>query len=157
LQLQEAASQRRIRPFAIESGERALHTNHLDRLDIVLVGGGPLRQEPSGTLCALDEQERPHTRLERNQTRGDKPRVFHGWPLLEAIEQNQRCVLLIDEIDKVDYAFEAILLELLSAWTLSIPKMGTVQATSIPYVFLTSNQERRLGDPPSPPQLLLGG
>src|SRR6266702_2394216 len=40
-----------------------------------------------------------------------------------------------------------MLLELLSVWTLSIPRMGTVQATSIPYVFLTSNQERRLGDP----------
>src|ERR1700692_4671342 len=72
---------------------------------------------------------------------------FIAGPLLEAIEQDQRCVLLIDEIDKVDYAFEAMLLELLSAWTLSIPRMGTVQATSIPYVFLTSNQERRLGDP----------
>ena len=72
---------------------------------------------------------------------------FMAGPLLEAIEQEQRCVLLIDEIDKVDHAFEAILLELLSAWTLSIPKMGTVQATSVPHVFLTSNQERRLGDP----------
>jgi len=72
---------------------------------------------------------------------------FMAGPLLEAIEQEQRCVLLIDEIDKVDYAFEAMLLELLSVWALSIPKMGTVQATSIPYVFLTSNQERRLGDP----------
>ena len=72
---------------------------------------------------------------------------FMAGPLLEAIEQHQRCVLLIDEIDKVDYAFEAMLLELLSAWTLSIPKMGTVQATSRPYVFLTSNQERRLGGP----------
>jgi MoxR-like ATPase len=72
---------------------------------------------------------------------------FMAGPLLEAIEQEQRCVLLIDEIDKVDYAFEAMLLELLSAWTLSIPRMGTIQATSIPHVFLTSNQERRLGDP----------
>jgi len=72
---------------------------------------------------------------------------FMAGPLLEAIEQEQRCVLLIDEIDKVDPAFEAMLLELLSAWTLSIPKMGTVQATSIPHVFLTSNQDRRLGDP----------
>src|ERR1700758_1229888 len=72
---------------------------------------------------------------------------FVAGPLLEAIEQDQRCVLLIDEIDKVDYAFEAMLLELLSVWALSIPKMGTVQATSIPYVFLTSNQERCLGDP----------
>lgn len=72
---------------------------------------------------------------------------FIAGPLLEAIEQNQSCVLLIDEIDKVDYAFEAMLLELLSGWTLSIPKMGTVHAASIPFVFLTSNQERRLGDP----------
>jgi MoxR-like ATPase len=72
---------------------------------------------------------------------------FMAGPLLEAIEQEERCVLLIDEIDKVDYAFEAMLLELLSVWTLSIPRMGTVRATSIPYVFLTSNQERRLGDP----------
>jgi MoxR-like ATPase len=72
---------------------------------------------------------------------------FMAGPLLEAIELDQRCVLLIDEIDKVDYAFEAMLLELLSAWTLSIPKMGTVHPKSIPYVFLTSNQERRLGDP----------
>ena len=72
---------------------------------------------------------------------------FIAGPLLEAIEQETRCVLLIDEIDKVDYAFEAMLLELLSAWTLSIPKLGTIHATSIPHVFLTSNQERRLGDP----------
>jgi MoxR-like ATPase len=72
---------------------------------------------------------------------------FMAGPLLEAIEQEEPCVLLIDEIDKVDYAFEAMLLELLSVWTLSIPRMGTVHATSIPCVFLTSNQERRLGDP----------
>jgi MoxR-like ATPase len=72
---------------------------------------------------------------------------FMAGPLLEAIEQEERCVLLIDEIDKVDYAFEAMLLELLSVWTLSIPKLGTVRATSMPHVFLTSNQERRLGDP----------
>jgi MoxR-like ATPase len=72
---------------------------------------------------------------------------FMAGPLLEAIEQEEPCVLLIDEIDKVDYAFEAMLLELLSVWALSIPRMGTVRATSIPLVFLTSNQERRLGDP----------
>jgi MoxR-like ATPase len=72
---------------------------------------------------------------------------FLAGPLLAAIEQEKRCVLLIDEVDKVDYAFEALLLELLSAWTISIPKMGTVKATTIPFVFMTSNQERRLGDP----------
>jgi MoxR-like ATPase len=72
---------------------------------------------------------------------------FLAGPLLMAIEKEKRCVLLIDEIDKVDYAFEALLLELLSAWTISIPKMGTVRATTVPFVFMTSNQERRLGDP----------
>jgi len=72
---------------------------------------------------------------------------FLAGPLLTAIAQEKRCVLLIDEIDKVDYAFEALLLELLSAWTLSIPKMGTVKATTVPFVFITSNQDRRLGDP----------
>jgi MoxR-like ATPase len=72
---------------------------------------------------------------------------FRAGPLLEAIEPEQRCVLLIDEIDKVDYAFEAMLLELLSEWALTIPALGTVRANSIPFVFLTSNQERRLGDP----------
>ena len=72
---------------------------------------------------------------------------FMAGPLLEAIEQEHPCVLLIDEIDKVGYAFEAILLELLSAWTLSIPRLGTIRATSIPHAFLSSNQERRLGDP----------
>jgi MoxR-like ATPase len=72
---------------------------------------------------------------------------FLPGPLLTAIEREKRCVLLIDEIDKVDYAFEALLLELLSAWTISIPKMGTIAAKTIPLVFMTSNQERRLGDP----------
>jgi MoxR-like ATPase len=57
------------------------------------------------------------------------------------------CVLLIDELDKVDQAFEAMLLELLSEWRLSIPKLGTVKAHSIPFVVLTSNEERRIGDP----------
>jgi len=72
---------------------------------------------------------------------------FLAGPLLTAIEREKRCVLLIDEIDKVDYAFEALLLEVLSDWTISIPKMGTVKATTVPFVFMTSNQERRLGDP----------
>ena len=47
----------------------------------------------------------------------------------------------------MDHAFEALLLEILSVWQLSIPKLGTVKACSIPFVILTSNEERRLGDP----------
>ena len=58
-----------------------------------------------------------------------------------------RCVLLVDELDKVSQAFEAMLLELLSVWQLSIPKLGVIKAESIPFVVLTSNEERRIGDP----------
>jgi MoxR-like ATPase len=72
---------------------------------------------------------------------------FTAGPLLCALEYEKPCVLLIDELDKVDHAFEAMLLELLSAWTLSIPKLGTIEAKAIPFVVLTSNEERRIGDP----------
>lgn len=72
---------------------------------------------------------------------------FSAGPLLRALQYEKPCVLLIDEIDKVDQAFEATLLEVLSAWQLSIPKLGTVHARSIPFVVLTSNEERRIGDP----------
>ena len=66
---------------------------------------------------------------------------------MRALQCSSPCVLLIDELDKVDYAFEAMLLELLSVWQLSVPKLGTIKAQSIPFVVLTSNEERRLGDP----------
>jgi len=72
---------------------------------------------------------------------------FRPGPLMRALECEKPCVLLIDEIDKVDEGFEAMLLEILSAWQLSIPEFGTVAAKSIPFVVLTSNEERRLGDP----------
>lgn len=70
----------------------------------------------------------------------------HG-PLLQAVLQPRRVVLLIDELDKVDQKFEALLLEILSDWQITIPKLGTVKATTVPFVVMTSNQERRLGDP----------
>jgi MoxR-like ATPase len=72
---------------------------------------------------------------------------FSTGPLMRALLSETPCVLLIDELDKVDQAFEAILLELLSVWRLSVPKLGTVEARSIPFVVLTSNEERRIGDP----------
>jgi MoxR-like ATPase len=72
---------------------------------------------------------------------------FSAGPLLRALQRDKSCVLLIDELDKVDQAFEAMLLELLSVWRMSIPKLGTIEAQSIPFVVLTSNEERRIGDP----------
>lgn len=74
-------------------------------------------------------------------------KFFSTGPLLRALQHSSRCVLLIDELDKVDQAFEAMLLELLSVWQLSIPKLGAIKAETIPFVILTSNEERRIGDP----------
>jgi MoxR-like ATPase len=73
---------------------------------------------------------------------------FSEGPLLRALRSTERpCVLLVDELDKVDHQFEALLLEILSAWQVTVPKLGTVKATTIPFVVLSSNEERRLGDP----------
>ena len=67
-------------------------------------------------------------------------------PLLEAISTDTAAVLLIDEIDRADEAFEAFLLELLSDFQLSIPELGTIHATSRPLVVITSNGTRELSD-----------
>jgi MoxR-like ATPase len=67
-------------------------------------------------------------------------------PLLEAISCAEPPVLLIDEIDRADAAFEAYLLELLSDFQISIPELGTVAAVSRPWVVITSNGTRELSD-----------
>src|SRR5271169_4814655 len=67
-------------------------------------------------------------------------------PLLAAIRRDKPPVLLIDEIDRADDEFEAFLLELLSDFQVSIPELGTIKATSIPRVVLTSNGTRELSD-----------
>jgi MoxR-like ATPase len=67
-------------------------------------------------------------------------------PLLAAIRRTTSPVLLIDEIDRADDEFEAFLLELLSDFQVSIPELGTITATSIPHVVLTSNGTRELSD-----------
>jgi MoxR-like ATPase len=67
-------------------------------------------------------------------------------PLLAAIRQAKAPVLLIDEVDRADEEFEAFLLEILSDFQISIPELGTVTATSIPRVVLTSNGTRELSD-----------
>jgi MoxR-like ATPase len=67
-------------------------------------------------------------------------------PLLQAITCDEAPVLLIDEVDRADEAFEAYLLELLSDFQLSIPELGTVRATTRPLVVITSNGTRELSD-----------
>ena len=67
-------------------------------------------------------------------------------PLLEAISVDTPTVLLIDEVDKVDFEFEALLLEILSDFQVTIPELGTVAAVHQPYVVLTSNSTRELSE-----------
>jgi len=67
-------------------------------------------------------------------------------PLLEAIRADEPVVLLIDEVDRVEVETEALLLEILSDYQVSIPELGTVSANQIPLVFLTSNNTRELSE-----------
>jgi MoxR-like ATPase len=67
-------------------------------------------------------------------------------PLLEAIRADEPIVLLIDEVDRLDIETEALLLEVLSDYQVSIPELGTVVARRIPFVFLTSNNSRDLSE-----------
>ncbi len=67
-------------------------------------------------------------------------------PLLRAISSPEPVVLLIDEVDKSEPSFEALLLEVLSDYQISIPEIGTIRAASIPFVVLTSNNARDLSD-----------
>ncbi|HEV7760983.1 MAG TPA: MoxR family ATPase [Acidimicrobiales bacterium] len=67
-------------------------------------------------------------------------------PLLEAIRAEEPVVLLVDEVDRVEVETEALLLEILSDYQVSIPELGTVSAKQIPLVFLTSNNTRELSE-----------
>ncbi len=67
-------------------------------------------------------------------------------PLLEAIRSDEPVVLLVDEVDRVEVETEALLLEVLSDYQVSVPELGTVSATQIPLVFLTSNNTRELSE-----------
>ena len=73
-------------------------------------------------------------------------RFIQPRPLLQAISSEKPVVLLIDEVDKSDPEFEAFLLEILSDFQVSIPEIGTLSATHIPFVVLTSNNYRDLSD-----------
>ncbi|HXR54320.1 MAG TPA: MoxR family ATPase, partial [Acidimicrobiales bacterium] len=67
-------------------------------------------------------------------------------PLLEAIRADEPVVLLVDEVDRLELETEALLLEVLSEYQVSIPELGTVRATQLPMVFLTSNNTRELSE-----------
>src|SRR6267154_3088563 len=103
--------------------------------------------EPLQRLCVELKAKSVGVDWESLRTELHSQQFFSAGPLLRALQYEKPCVLLIDELDKVGHAFEALLLELLSVWQISIPKLGTIRAKSIPFVVLTSNEERRIGDP----------
>jgi len=91
----------------------------------------------------FEQDERPVAQKEQDIF---SERYLLKRPLLEAISCAEAPVLLIDEVDRADEAFEAYLLELLSDFQLSIPELGTIRAVSRPLVVITSNGTRELSD-----------
>jgi MoxR-like ATPase len=94
-----------------------------------------------------------HLRAVTESAAGDRsvddlfsPRFLRERPLLTALERGEGAVLLIDEVDRADDAFEAFLLEFLSDFQITIPEIGTISAARPPLVVLTSNRTRELHD-----------
>jgi MoxR-like ATPase len=84
--------------------------------------------------------------LEQREAQIFSERFLLKRPLLEAITEDRSPVLLIDEVDRADEAFEAFLLEVLAEWQVTIPELGTIRARHKPHVILTSNRTRELSD-----------
>ena len=105
-----------------------------------------LKDHMGAALTGAPDME---TAMERLHGTGDlffSEPFLEARPLLSALREPGGAVLLIDEIDKSDEAFEAFLLEMLSAFQVSIPEIGVIKAVIPPVVFLTSNNVRDLGD-----------
>lgn len=97
-------------------------------------------------LLAIKTHERDGISADKIETQIFSENYLLERPLLAAIRSVEPAVLLIDEIDRADEEFEAFLLELLSDWQVSVPELGTIAATTIPRVVLTSNGTRELSD-----------
>ncbi len=97
-------------------------------------------------LLAIKIQEQSELSAEEKESLIFSDEYLLKRPLLQSILSEKTTVLLIDEIDRADEEFEAFLLELLSAYQISIPELGTVKAVSKPIVVLTSNRTRELSD-----------
>ncbi len=98
-------------------------------------------------LLAIKIQEKSELTVEEKEKHIFSREFLLERPLLQSIlEEDAAPVLLIDEIDRADEAFEAFLLELLSDFQITVPEMGTIKAKHVPYVILTSNRSRELSD-----------
>ena len=115
-------------------GKQLLYTQILkDKLNEVLIGAESL----SASISKLHQYDDIFFSNEFLEPR----------PLLNALQQEEGAVLLVDEVDKSDQEFEAFLLEILSDFQVSVPEIGTIKATSKPFVFLTSNNTREMSEP----------
>jgi MoxR-like ATPase len=90
--------------------------------------------------------EREGSSLDEREAYMFSERFLLKRPLLDAITRDRSPVLLVDEVDRADEAFEAFLLEVLAEWQVTIPELGTIRATHKPQVILTSNRTRELSD-----------
>jgi len=98
-------------------------------------------------LLAIKIEEKIERTVEEKEKHIFSKEFLLERPLLQSIlSEDGSPVLLIDEIDRADEAFEAFLLELLSDFQITVPEMGTIKAKHLPYVILTSNRTRELSD-----------
>ena len=98
-------------------------------------------------LLAIKMEEKIERTIEEKEKHIFSKEFLLERPLLQSILAEEASpVLLIDEIDRADEAFEAFLLELLSDFQITVPEMGTIKAKHLPYVILTSNRTRELSD-----------
>ncbi len=97
-------------------------------------------------LLAIKIRETENLSLEQTEQHIFSEHYLLKRPLLQSITEPEPCVLLIDEIDRADEEFEAYLLEVLSDFQISIPELGTIEASSQPLVVLTSNGTRDISD-----------
>lgn len=114
-------------------GKQLLYTQILKEKLNELLGGAETLKDSLGKLSGFEDLF-------------FSPQFLEARPLLHAMQQDQGSVLLIDEIDKSDEAFEAFLLEVLSDYQVTVPEIGTIRAKVPPIVILTSNNVRELGD-----------
>jgi MoxR-like ATPase len=149
------------KPLLVE-GEAGVGKTELAKVLARLLGSELIRlqcYEGLDVQTALYEWDYPRQllRLRLAEAQGEDARAIEARifgreyllerPLLRAITGTERApVLLVDEIDRADDAFEAFLLELLSDFQVTIPELGTIRAQHVPHVVLTSNRTRELGD-----------
>jgi len=125
-------------------GTRLIRLQCYEGLD---VGAAVYEWNYQKQLLAIKIQEKTQQTVEEKEKHIFSKEFLLERPLLQSILAEEASpVLLIDEIDRADEAFEAFLLELLSDFQVSVPELGTLKAKHIPYVILTSNRTRELSD-----------